>query len=230
MSQKTEISYVPLVDIRPYWNNPRNNDEAVEGLKLSISQYGFLVPLVIDHEGVIITGHTRFKAAHELKLDQVPVIRATHLTPQQVQAFRLADNRLSENAKWDELKLSEELRALSGMGFSLEFTGFSKEELDCLCGMITADCLKDLDYQTVCGDIAPVKFKGQETMPVTVGAYRFALPMRVYKAWEADMLKSWPKIPELRAEIARRLGVNDYYQVDELQVEDPQPKAEAGDA
>lgn len=228
---KPNIEYVSSKLIKPYWNNPRMNDDAVEGLKKSITEYGFLVPLVVDKDYVIVTGHTRFKASNDLGLDEVPVIVANHLDEAQIKAFRLADNRLSENAKWDETKLSEELRSLGEMGFSLEFTGFTKDELDCLCGLITADCLKDLDYKTVCGDVTPVSFKATDTMPITVGPYRFAVPVKVFKAWETDMIAQFPKIPNLRLEIGRRLGLHEYFKVDEVPVDAATaPKAAAAPA
>lgn len=224
---KPEIQYVEIGQIKPYWNNPRVNDDAVEGLKKSITEYGFLVPLVVDKDYVIVTGHTRFKASNDLQLTEIPVIVANHLSEAQIKAFRLADNRLSENARWDETKLSDELRSLGEMGFSLEFTGFTKEELDCLCGMITADCLKDLDYKTVCGDVTPVQFKGTDTMPITVGPYRFAVPVKVFKAWEADMISKWPKTPDLRQEIGRRLGLHEYFKADEAKSLEGDIKTEA---
>ena len=109
---KAQINYVALDKLQPYWNNPRINDAAIEDLKKSIEQYGFLVPIVVDKDYVIVTGHTRYKASVEMGLTEVPVIVAEHLDEAKAKSFRLADNRLSENAKWDETKLSEELRSI----------------------------------------------------------------------------------------------------------------------
>lgn len=98
----------PLGWLTPYENNPRNNDEAVEPVANSISEFGFKVPIVATSDGEIINGHTRWKAAKKLKLKTVPVIIADDLTEEQVKAFRLADNKVAEIAQWDiELLLSE---------------------------------------------------------------------------------------------------------------------------
>ena len=98
-------------DITPFENNPRNNDEAVEPVLNSIKQFGFKVPIVIDKNNIIVTGHTRYKAAKKMKLDKVPCIIADDLTEEQIKAFRLADNKVGEIATWDfnalELELSE---------------------------------------------------------------------------------------------------------------------------
>ena len=85
-----------ITELKEYENNPRNNDEAVEAVAESIRQFGFKVPIVIDSNGVIIAGHTRRKAAVKLGLDTVPCIIADDLTPEQIQVFRLADNKTAE--------------------------------------------------------------------------------------------------------------------------------------
>lgn len=100
-----------LSDITPFENNPRNNDEAVEPVLNSIKQFGFKVPIVIDKNNIIVTGHTRYKAAKKMKLEKVPCIIADDLTDEQIKAYRLADNKVGEIATWDfnalELELSE---------------------------------------------------------------------------------------------------------------------------
>ena len=98
-----------LTELKEYENNPRNNDGAVEAVAESIKQFGFKVPIVIDADGVIIAGHTRKKAALKLGLDKVPCIIADDLSPEQIKAFRLADNKTGELAGWDFAKLEEEL-------------------------------------------------------------------------------------------------------------------------
>lgn len=98
-----------LSDITPYKNNPRNNDEAVEPVLESIKEFGFKVPIIIDKNNVIVAGHTRYKAAKKLKLDTVPCIIADDLTEEQIRAFRLADNKVSEIATWDNQLLNIEL-------------------------------------------------------------------------------------------------------------------------
>lgn len=107
-----------IEELREYENNPRHNDSAVDAVAESIKQFGFKVPIVIDTDGVIIAGHTRRKAAEKLGLDVVPCIVADDLTPEQIKAFRLADNKTGELASWDFEKLEEELAALSEIDMS----------------------------------------------------------------------------------------------------------------
>lgn len=109
-------------DIRPYEKNPRKNAKAVGYVAESIRKFGFKVPLVVDRDGVIVTGHTRYKAAIQLKLDTVPCIIADDLTEEQIKAFRLADNKVSEKAEWDFDLLDGEIADL--MDWDLEALGF----------------------------------------------------------------------------------------------------------
>ena len=98
-----------LTDISPYENNPRRNDEAVKYVAESIRQFGFKNPILIDRDGVIVAGHTRYKAAMELSMEKVPCIMADDLTEEQIRAFRLADNKVAEIAQWDQELLNFEL-------------------------------------------------------------------------------------------------------------------------
>lgn len=107
--EKTKVTYMDADSLIPYANNPRLNDNAVDSVAASIKEFGFKVPIVVDGENAIINGHTRLKAAHKLGLKQVPVIVADDLTPEQVKAFRLADNKTGELAEWDMDKLQIEL-------------------------------------------------------------------------------------------------------------------------
>lgn len=106
-------------ELIPYENNPRKNDEAVDKVALSISAFGFKVPIVIDANNVIVTGHTRLKAAKKLGLKTVPCIKADDLNEKQIKAFRLADNKVAEFSEWDEEKLMKELEALDDIDMSL---------------------------------------------------------------------------------------------------------------
>lgn len=111
--EKTKVTYMDVDSLIPYANNPRLNDNAVDAVAASIKEFGFKVPIVVDGENVIINGHTRLKAAHKLGLKQVPVIVADDLTPAQVKAFRLADNKTSELAEWGMDKLDIELGSIA---------------------------------------------------------------------------------------------------------------------
>lgn len=113
-----------LGDIHPYENNPRVNDKAAIAVAKSIEAYGFKVPIVIAADGEIICGHTRYKAAQQLKLKEVPCVIADDLTPEQIRAFRLADNKVSDIAIWDNKKLLQELDELDAFDDDSLFTGF----------------------------------------------------------------------------------------------------------
>lgn len=117
----------PIDELIPYANNPRNNDDAVFAVANSISQFGFKVPVVVDKDNVIVCGHTRYKAAQKLGLKTIPCIIADDLTPEQINAFRLADNKTAELADWDMSKLGEELQGLAN-DFDMEDFGFKELE------------------------------------------------------------------------------------------------------
>ena len=107
-----EIITRKINELVPYKNNPRYNDDAVEYVKNSIKEFGFKVPIVIDKNNEIIAGHTRYKASIELGLNEVPCIVADDLNEEQIKAFRLVDNKVSEKASWNFELLDEELKNL----------------------------------------------------------------------------------------------------------------------
>lgn len=107
------IESINIDEIIPYKNNPRFNDDAVEAVAQSINEFGFKVPIVIDKNNVIVTGHTRYKAARQLGYMKIPCIRADDLTEEQIKAFRIADNKVSELATWDYDKLEIELEDIN---------------------------------------------------------------------------------------------------------------------
>ena len=120
-----QVKTVSIDQIKPYENNPRNNDDAVDAVANSIKEFGWQQPIVVDNGGVIIAGHTRYKAAKRLKLKEVPIVVADNLTEEQVNAYRLADNKSGELATWDDDELQEELDKIldidmTDFGFDLE--------------------------------------------------------------------------------------------------------------
>lgn len=130
-----------LEEIHPYENNPRINDKAAAAVAKSIEAYGFKVPIVIAADGEIVCGHTRYKAAQELKLKEVPCVIADDLTPEQIKAFRLADNKVSDVAIWDNKKLLQELDELDAFDDDALFTGFE------LGGCLTIPLMKATSQQ-----------------------------------------------------------------------------------
>ena len=118
-----EIINKKISQIKPYERNPRRNDEAVEYVANSIKEFGFKVPIVIDKDGTIVAGHTRYKASKKLGLKEVPCIVADDLNEEQIKAFRLADNKVGEIAEWDFNILDGELAEI----FDLNMADFGFE-------------------------------------------------------------------------------------------------------
>src|SRR5215813_6817807 len=124
-----QIDERALDTIRPYDNNPRINDPAIDAVAASILEFGFNQPLVLDEQGVIIVGHTRYKAAQKLGLKTVPVYVAVGLSPEKARAYRIADNQTATLSHFDEARLVQELLELQGMNYDLSQTGFGEEEI-----------------------------------------------------------------------------------------------------
>ena len=123
-----EIINKKLSELKPYEKNPRKNDNAVDYVAKSIKEFGFKVPIVIDRNNVIIAGHTRYKASEKLGLEEVPCIIADDLTEEQVKAFRLADNKVSEMSEWDYDLLNMELDDI--IDINMEDFGFLDNNID----------------------------------------------------------------------------------------------------
>lgn len=140
-----KIELRPLSEIHPYPNNPRHNDGAVDAVMASIREFGFRQPIVVDSAGVIIVGHTRWKAAQKLGLEKVPVHVATDLTEAQIKGFRIADNQTASIATWDNSLLPLELADLQNLQFDLSLLGFNQDQLAKWLGGELQDGLCDPD-------------------------------------------------------------------------------------
>ena len=126
------IVNVKIAEVTPYANNPRNNDAAVEGVAKSIEKFGFIGAIILNKDKVIINGHTRVKACKKLGMETIPAIIVDHLTKEQEDALRIADNKTGEIAEWNEDLLRAELKALEEAGFGIEDLGFDNSELEAL--------------------------------------------------------------------------------------------------
>lgn len=131
-----------LGELRPYENNPRKNEAAVEYVANSISEFGFKVPIVVDKDGVIVAGHTRYLAAKQLGLETVPTIVADDLTPEQVKAYRLADNKVAEIAVWDFGMLEDELSQLD-----IDMADFGFNEPMSFIDDLMNEAIGDVEYR-----------------------------------------------------------------------------------
>tara|TARA_R110002153_G_scaffold134821_1_gene284241 strand:- start:2028 stop:3200 length:1173 start_codon:yes stop_codon:yes gene_type:complete len=140
-----KITTVAINEVIPYARNPRKNEDAITKVSASLQEYGWQQPIVVDAEMVIIAGHTRLEAAKRLKMEKVPIHIADKLTEAQVKAFRIADNRVSQEAEWDMDLLKIELGDLEGLEFDLSLTGFDDDELNALMVEAVEDGLTDDD-------------------------------------------------------------------------------------
>lgn len=138
-----QITNMKITDIRPYEKNPRINDGAVEAVANSIREFGWRAPIVVDKDMVIVCGHSRHKAALSLGLTEVPVHVADNLTPEQIKAYRIADNKTAEIAEWNFELLPLELRELQDSDFDLSLLGFDTDELDKLLNGSLEDVVTD---------------------------------------------------------------------------------------
>ena len=125
-----KVQNVSIDSIKPYERNPRKNESAIEKVANSIKEFGFKQPIVVDANGVIVAGHTRWKAAKKLGMTEVPVVYANDLTPEQVKAYRLADNKTAEFAEWDAEMLGQELEDLYNADFDMQPFGFEPPKLE----------------------------------------------------------------------------------------------------
>ena len=153
-----KVKMVAIEDVVPYARNPRKNMAAISKVSASLKEFGWHQPIVVDKEMVVIAGHTRLEAAWSLKYKKVPVQIADKLTDAQVKAYRIADNRVSQEAEWDIDLLKLELSDLDGLDYDLLLTGFDDDELN---GMLVeaVEGLTDEDDVPAALEV-PVSVKG----------------------------------------------------------------------
>ncbi len=156
-----KIEIADINSIKPYENNPRKlSDKAIETVAMSLKEYGFRQPIVVDKDRIIVVGHTRYRASKKLGFKEVPITIADNLNPEQINAYRIADNRTSEESEWDNELLKMELKELDLKDFNLELTGFNEDQLNSLLfdekeGLTDEDAVPELpeDPITKLGDI-----------------------------------------------------------------------------
>ena len=156
-----KIEIADINSIKPYENNPRKlSDKAIETVAMSLKEYGFRQPIVVDKDRIIVVGHTRFRASKKLGFKEVPITIADNLTTEQINAYRIADNRTSEESEWDSELLKMELKELDLKDFNLELTGFNEDQLNSMLfeekeGLTDEDAVPELPEEPISklGDI-----------------------------------------------------------------------------
>lgn len=179
---------VPIETIIPYENNPRFNDQAVDAVAKSIREFGFLNPIVVDKNNVIICGHTRYRAALSLGLKNVTIVSALHLSDEQVKAYRIADNKTSELATWNYEALVAEIQELQDADYDTSVLGFSSDILEELLYHEEEDTIfdgeTDPDYLPTMSDETFSEF-GQI---YTLGEHRLMCNSRLDKSLMSTLL------------------------------------------
>lgn len=223
-----EVHMLGLDEIKPYTNNPRNNEAAVEAVIASIIQFGFRVPILVDKDNVIVAGHTRFAAVNAIidrdptyadQLGRIPCFRADDLTEDQVRAFRLVDNKVSELAEWNFDLLAGEVSLLTEAGINLTEFGWSQEEVDCLKAVVSDDCLNpdtwvQQDGDGINGPLTGPRSHGDSSdgssVRATVGTFGFMVLRADYDKWFDEIMQENDfDFDRATNEVARRLGLSE---------------------
>jgi ParB-like chromosome segregation protein Spo0J len=194
-----KVELMPVDQVIPYARNPRINAHAIEKLAASIKEFGFRQPIVTDKELVIVVGHVRFEAAKRLGLKKVPVHIATELTPEQIKAYRITDNRVGEESEWDKSLLQLEIAELDDATYDTELLGFNAEELKEIQSSL--DSMED-----GFGDDDDDDIEEADTT-ARIASYTFPIPREQYLEWmEAIKQQVGFEKKEVIAELKRRLG------------------------
>lgn len=208
--QRINLEYRDIADLKNYEFNPRDNAAAIDSVAKSIQTFGFLIPVVVDENDVLVAGHTRVAAAHVLGMMEVPVVKVSHLSEDEINAFRVIDNKVAELAKWDFDLLAGEIGKLQGSGLTLTDFGWTREELDCLSDMVADDCLSAeglVDAQAQ-ERIRRAERRAPATARVVIGEIVFFVPATDYRQW-IDGIRTLHDYDEnaIIADLRERLGL-----------------------
>lgn len=204
------MEYVDINAVSPYEFNPRDNAAAIASVANSIREVGFIMPIVLDRNNVLVAGHTRIEAAKTLGLPEVPAIRAENLSEEQVAAFRLIDNKVAELAKWDFDLLAGELNKLQSSGINFTDFGWTREELDCLNDVVQDDCLSGESLMDVESRerLRRTERRAPATARFVLGELVFFTSQADYRSW-IDSLRTQHDYNEqaMIADVKTRLGI-----------------------
>lgn len=208
--RKFQWEYVDINDVVPYDYNPRDNEKAIPAVAESIRNFGFIIPIVLDSNNILVAGHTRVEGAKLLGMTEVPAVRADHLTPEQVNAFRLIDNKVSELAMWDFDMLAGEINKLADTGINWTDFGWRQEEIDCLSEVVQEECLTGSESAAVAAESASSvqSRRAPVTARFVLGELVFFAPSNQYRTW-IDGLRQLHDFNEtaMVEDVKRRLGM-----------------------
>ena len=191
----------------PYARNPRVNEHAIDKVAASLKEFGWKQPIVVDKDMVIIVGHVRHQAAKRLEMEQVPVVVAEDLTPEQVKAYRIADNRVGEESQWDDEFLALEFSELDTAEFNTDVLGFDETEIDKIQSALDQAAAEIEDGYSGDDDQDLDDVEEADTQ-ATIGEYRFTVERQQYLDWMEDIKQSVGFEKEnVIKELQKRLGL-----------------------
>lgn len=210
------LVYMDIHSLKPYDHNARINTDAIPFVAKSMKQFGFISPIILDKHHNILAGHTRLEAAKLNGYSEVPCFVFKHLTPEQADAFRLADNKTAEASRWDYDLLADEVSRLSAIA-GVDFTdfGWSQEQLDCLTDAVADDCMSAAEYDDDDQSRARQRAVDNQRAPTrtrfVIGEFVIFVPTDRYKQW-ANSVRTGGEYDEdaINAELLDRLGVAPY--------------------
>lgn len=215
LKRRVQTEYIDINDLQAYEYNPRDNSKAISAVAASIRSFGFLIPCVIDDNNILVAGHTRVEAAKTLGMIEVPCIRASHLTPDEANAFRLIDNKVAEQAVWDFDLLAGEIGKIGDLGLNLTEYGWTQQEVDCLSELVSADCLSTTNLTPAAAPEetdetgSRVARRAPQTARMVLGELTFFLPIQEYRHWIDGLRQLHDFNEEAMAEDVRtRLGIH----------------------
>lgn len=210
LQTRVNLEYRDITELKNYEFNPRDNGPAIESVANSIRTFGFLIPVVVDQNDILVAGHTRVAAATLLGMHEVPVVQVGHLSEDEVNAFRVIDNKVAELAKWDFDLLAGEIGKLQGSGLTLTDFGWSREEIDCLTDVVADDCLNTEGLVDVEARerIRRAERRAPATARFVLGELVFFIPASEYREW-VNGVRTLNDYDEqaITADLKRRLGI-----------------------
>lgn len=210
LSARINLEYRDISDLKNYDFNPRDNGPAIESVANSIKTFGFLIPVVVDQDNILIAGHTRVAAATSLGMSEVPVVQVGHLSEDEINAFRVIDNKVAELAKWDFDLLAGEISKLQGSGLTLTDFGYTREELDCLTDVVADDCMNTEGLVDVEARerLRRAERRAPATARFVLGELVFFIPATEYREWVNGVrtLNDYNE-QDIIADLKRRLGI-----------------------
>lgn len=216
VAKRITMEYIDINDIVPYDWNPRDNSKAVQSVANSIRlTQGMAQPVLLDADNVLVAGHTRVEACKSLGITEVPFVRLAHLSQDEINAFRIIDNKVAEAAEWDHEMLAAEIGKLESAGIAWTDYNFTQADIDCMAQLVADDCLEVTTLAPVAQASAETATRNAASRApararFVLGEIVFYHDINVYRPWVTGIreLCGFDEAA-IAAEISRRLGITD---------------------